>query len=98
MFRGLTLQKRQGPVETDGVWPAGLQSKVKDARRALKAAYGRRPMIRNTLVPPNGAVGFVDELVHHSTPLMGKRSSANSVSAAQTPFLSCSAASAIVLA
>jgi hypothetical protein len=66
---------RQGPVDVDGPWPQSLRDRMKAARVALNEAYGNRPMIKNALIPPNGALGFVDELVHHTTPLMDRRTS-----------------------
>ena len=66
---------RQGPVDVDGPWPQSLRDRMKAARVALNEAYGARPMIKNALIPPNGALGFVDELVHHTTPLMARRTS-----------------------
>ena len=68
---------RSGPIETKGTWPKALRQRMVEARTALFEAYGPWPVIKNTLIPPSGAVGFVDELVHHSTPLMSSRTGPN---------------------
>jgi hypothetical protein len=64
---------RSGPIDTNGAWPEALRERMLQARTALYQAYGPSPIIKNTLIPPSGAVGFVDELVHHTTPLMTSR-------------------------
>ena len=64
---------RQGPVDIKGIWPKALRERMNEARLALFEAYGESPIIKHALIPPFGAIGFVDELIHHTTPLMANR-------------------------
>lgn len=51
--------------------PAEFQNDVNDARTQLPNAEDTG--IQNSILEPNGMISFVDELVHHSTPVMAKR-------------------------
>lgn len=53
-------------------WPAGLPSGIEQARATLRTAHPA-PRIEGGVLPADGAVSWVEELVWHATPVAARR-------------------------
>ncbi len=58
-------------------WPPSIREQIVASRQKLTEAWGKSSMVKHVLIPPRGAIGFVDELIHHSTPFMERRLAGN---------------------